>query len=63
MNPLAYWALSSVMKEKSFITLADILACLLDLSLVETACLSEVSMLMQGKLARLIFSKVKSLVH
>jgi len=44
-------------------TLADISAGLLDLNLVEWACLSKVSMLKQGELARLIFSKVKSLVH
>ena len=39
------------------VKLADIFACLLDLSLVE-----QVSMLKEDKLARLIFSKVKSLV-
>jgi hypothetical protein len=45
------------------VLMADNLACLLDLSLVEWACLSKISMLKQGKLARLIFRKVKSLVY
>ncbi len=38
------------------LALGDIFACLLDLSLVEEACLSKVTMLKQGKLSRHIFS-------
>jgi len=38
-------------------------SCLTGLESAVLLCLSKVSMLKKGKLARLIFSKVKSLVH
>jgi hypothetical protein len=43
--------------------MADLFACLLDLSLVEEAYLNRISMLERDKLARRSFSRVKSLVH